>query len=79
MKVVVELPVDLKYILCRDWDNVVNKKRLSKIPAKVIIPKYRFFQLLFYAYLNGFDFWEIKKFQYNKHFFVLFYNEYFSV
>jgi len=37
MKVVVELPVDLKYILCRDWDNVVNKKRLSKIPAKVTV------------------------------------------
>ena len=36
MKINVELPVDLKYILCRDWDNIVNKKRLFTIPAKVL-------------------------------------------
>ena len=34
-KINVELPIDLKYILCRDWDNIVNKKRLFTIPAKV--------------------------------------------
>jgi len=37
VKVNVELPIELRYILCRDWDNVVNRKKLFKIPAKVTV------------------------------------------
>jgi len=33
----IDIPTELKYILCRDWDNIVNKKRLFKIPAKVTV------------------------------------------
>jgi len=36
-RVAVDLPSELKYILCRDWDNIVNKNRLFKIPAKVTV------------------------------------------
>ena len=35
LNVNIDIPVELKYILCRDWDNIVNKKRLFRIPAKV--------------------------------------------
>jgi len=33
----IDIPTELKYILCRDWDNIVNKKRLFNIPAKVTV------------------------------------------
>lgn len=33
----IDIPNELKYILCRDWDNIVNKKRLFRIPAKVTV------------------------------------------
>jgi mortality factor 4-like protein 1 len=33
----IDIPQELKYILCRDWDNIVNKKRLFRIPAKVTV------------------------------------------
>eukprot|EP00088_Acartia_fossae_P026651 TRINITY_DN2748_c0_g1_i11.p1 TRINITY_DN2748_c0_g1~~TRINITY_DN2748_c0_g1_i11.p1 ORF type:complete len:347 (-),score=71.85 TRINITY_DN2748_c0_g1_i11:341-1381(-) len=37
LNVNIDIPVELKYILCRDWDNIVNKKRLFRIPAKVTV------------------------------------------
>jgi MRG len=33
-KISIDIPMELKYILCNDWDLVVNQKKLFTIPAK---------------------------------------------
>ena len=37
-RISIDIPRELKYILCNDWDLVVNQKKLFTIPAKVTLP-----------------------------------------
>lgn len=36
-KISIDMPTELKYVLCNDWDLVVNQKKLFTIPAKVTV------------------------------------------